>query len=426
LNPQTIGKIDRRLGKPICWLLTLARRVGGLLFAWRRPDDERPVRTILFIKMIEQGATVLAYRAIKTAVDRVGRENVYFWVFEENRPILDLLDAIPPQNVIVIRARRPVRLFLDMLGTLWRVRKMRFDATVDMEFFSRASAILAFLSGARRRVGLHRFTSEMPYRGDLLTHRVQYNPYLHVTIQYHQLVEAIWADPRERPLLKVQAPRLDDGAYEPPTFVPTDEETATVHGILEKLSRRPAEGPIILLNPNASDLLPLRKWETPKFIDLGKRLLAEHPDALVAITGAPSEREAAEGVARAIGPAERCVSTAGHTTLRQLMVLYAMADVLVTNDSGPGHFSSMTPVDTVVLFGPETPLLFGPLGRHTHVIWKRLSCSPCVNVMNHRFSPCNNNVCMQEIGVDQVYEKVKELLRQRKAKPRDLPVLAEA
>src|ERR1700761_1599552 len=140
--------------------------------------------------MIEQGATVLAYRALATAVAKVGAENVYFWVFEENRPILDLLKVIPEQNVIVIRTGSAMRLMFSMIGTLWRIRKMGVDATVDMEFYSRASAILAFLSGAKRRVGLHRFNSEGPYRGDLLTHRIQYNPYIHTAIQYHLLVEA--------------------------------------------------------------------------------------------------------------------------------------------------------------------------------------------------------------------------------------------
>lgn len=416
MNPHTIGKIDRWLGKPICWTLTVIRYIGGLFRGYR----ERPVRKILFIKMIEQGATVLAYRALATAVERVGRENVYFWVFEENRPILDLLEIIPPENVIVIRSKSILKLMFSMLATLWRVRKMRFDATVDMEFYSRASAILAYLSRAKRRVGLHRFTSEGPYRGDLLTHRVQYNAYLHTAIQYHQLVEAIWADPREIPLLKVPSPRLDE-TYEPPTFVPRAGEVATVHAILENLAGSPIEGRLLLLNPNASDLLPLRKWETQRFIELGQRLLADDPAAVVAITGAPGEATAAAEIAKSVGP--RSISLAGHTTLRQLMVLYTMADVLVTNDSGPGHFSSMTNVDAVVLFGPETPKLFGPLGRHTHVIWGELSCSPCVNVLNHRFSPCKNNVCMRQITVDEVYNKVKEVLTRRTKSAKPLPVL---
>ncbi len=45
--------------------------------------------------------------------------------------------------------------------------------------------------------------------------------------------------------------------------------------------------------------------------------------------------------------------------MRELLTLYTLASVLVTNDSGPAHFASPTPVHTIVLFGPEPPLLFG-------------------------------------------------------------------
>jgi ADP-heptose:LPS heptosyltransferase len=85
----------------------------------------------------------------------------------------------------------------------------------------------------------------------------------------------------------------------------------------------------------------------------------------------------------------------------------------VTNDSGPGHFSSMTGITSVVLFGPETPAVFGPLAPNAHVLRADIACSPCVNPYNHRFSPCNDNVCMQMITVDQVYELVNERLTGR-------------
>jgi ADP-heptose:LPS heptosyltransferase len=361
-----------------------------------------------------------------TAIERVGRENVYFWVFEENRPILDLMDLIPRENVIVIRAKTPIRLMLDMLGTLWRVRKMKFDATVDMEFFSRASAILAFLSGAKRRAGLHRFKAEMPYRGDLLTHRVQHNPYIHVAIHYHELVEVLWADPHQKPLYKVPTPSLESRAYDAPRFEPTNGEVHEVRDIVQQLAKREVAGPIVLLNPNAGDLLPIRRWEPDRFVEVACQVLEEHEDALLIVTGGPSERSGAERVAAAIGArgfGDRCISIAGHTTLRQLVVLYTIADVLVTNDSGPGHFASLTVIDAVILFGPETPRVFGPLGRHSHVLWENLLCSPCVNVMNHRFSPCDDNVCMQRITVEMVTAKVNELLRQRQGKTRGLQVL---
>ena len=109
-----------------------------------------------------------------------------------------------------------------------------------MEFFSRASAILAFLTGARRRVGLHRFTAEGPYRGDLLTHRVQHNPYLHVAASYYQLIEALDADPRETPLLKTRIPDVDFSA---PRFIPKPMEVETVQAIFDRLAGHTSKSP---------------------------------------------------------------------------------------------------------------------------------------------------------------------------------------
>ncbi len=407
MKPQTIRRLDRWVGIPACLLLS-GLRAAGRLFRPQSTRTSRP-RKILFIKMIEQGATVLAYRALARAVELAGRENVYFWVFEENRPILDILNVIPAQNVFSLRAKGIGTLAVDLLRNLWRIRRLGIDAVVDMEFFSRASAIFAFLTGARTRVGMHRFTTEGPYRGDLMTHRVQYNAYLHTAATYYALVEALAADPNDQPLLKRVVPSAN---FVPPRFQPTPAEREEVRSLLEERAGRRVEGLIVLLNPNASDLLPLRKWPTECYVELAQMILRDDPQATVVITGAPSERAAAEKVVEAIGsPCAVCL--AGHTTLRQLLALYTLADAMVTNDSGPGHFSSMTDMDTIVLFGPETPALFGPLGPHTHPVRAPLACSPCVNVMNHRFSPCTNNVCMQQMNVAEVYGKLTELLRQR-------------
>ena len=418
MNPQAIRRLDSWLGKPVCFALTVLRRVAEVFAPVRR--DAAPPKKILLIKMIEQGATVLAYRAIARAVEMVGRENVYFWVFDENRFILNLLELVPPQNVLVVRTKKPLVLLWDLLATAWHARRLGIDATVDMEFFSRASAILAFLTGAKRRVGLHRFTSEGPYRGDLMTHRVQYNPYLHTAAAYYLLVEALLADVRELPLMKVPVPSID---FTAPRFEPAEEEVEHVQMVLDRVADRKVSGPIVLLNPNASDLLPLRRWPTERFIELGRRILDEHPQVTIAVTGAPSEQEEAERIAEKIGPHRRVISLAGHTTLRELIVLYTLADVLVTNDSGPGHFSSLTDITSVVLFGPETPAVFGPLGANTRTLRTDLACSPCVNALNHRFSPCNNNVCMQMISVDEVYAIVDERLsREPKLRLTVLPV----
>jgi len=399
MSPNTIRIIDKYVGQPICAFLTVLRRV----FPTRRQHEPC---AILFLKLVEQGATVLAYSAIKNAVDRVGREKVFFCVFQRNRPILDIMDVIPKGNVIEIRQSNIFIFMIDIFKLLLRCRSEKVDTTIDMEFFSRASAILAYLSGARNRVGLHRFKSEFPYRGDLMTHRIQHNPYLHTSQAYLQLVESLNFDPKEVPMFKVSVLSL---VATTPKFEPSGDELRAMDALINKKLGNTHQRPLILLNPNASDMLPLRKWPTDRFIALGQRLLSDYPDAPIVLTGAPSEKASCEMV-REQFDSDRVISVAGDTTLRELMVLYSLANVLVTNDSGPGHFASMTDVPTVVMFGPETPELFKPLSDNVHIIWTNLACSPCVNAFNHRFSPCTDNVCMQEISVDVVYEQVRNLL----------------
>lgn len=399
MTKETIKRIDSLFGNVLCALLTLHRRVVDGAFP-RRPAAVAP-KKILFLKLIEQGATVLAAPALRAAVARVGRENVFFWVFVENRAIVDILDLIPRENVLELRHKNLFVFAADVLRGLRRIRAAGIDTVVDMEFMARAPAILAYLTGATWRVGLHRFTAEGPYRGDLMTHRVQYNPYLHTSRAYSLLVEALGENPDDLPLVKIPSRRSEETRHR---FVPAAEETARV------LALAGGPGKIVVLNPNTGDLLPLRMWPTQRFIDLGQRILAAHPEIRLVLTGAPSEREGAEGVARRIGTPDRVRSVAGKTTLRDVLVLYTLAEVLVTNDSGPGHFASMTDIHNIVLFGPETPQLFGPLGENRHVLWAGLACSPCVNPYNHRFSPCQNNVCMQSITVDQVFAEVEAAL----------------
>ena len=78
---------------------------------------------------------------------------------------------------------------------------------------------------------------------------------------------------------------------------------------------------------------------------------------------------------------------------------------MVTNDSGPGHFSSVTDLHTVVLFGPETPALYGSLGKSIPIT-AQLACSPCVSAANHRKTPCQDNVCMKAISVSHVLDRL--------------------
>jgi ADP-heptose:LPS heptosyltransferase len=174
--------------------------------------------------------------------------------------------------------------------------------------------------------------------------------------------------------------------------------------------------PLVLLNPNSGDLLPLRRWPGERYVELARQLLAKYPEVFVGFTGAPDEAVASGELVRRVA-SNRCISLAGKTTLRQLLVLYTLAEVLVTNDSGPAHFATLTPIRVVTLFGPETPVLFAARTPRNTVLWAGIACSPCVSAYNNRRSPCRNNLCMQAVGVDQVFAAVCRAYEQRARVP---------
>lgn len=397
--------LDRWIGVPACAALTLVRRLTDLLYL--RPGAKP--RRILFVKLTEQGATVLAEAALRSATERVGKKSVFVVVFEQNRFILDLLDVVPPENVITIRTAGLGSFTLDVVRAVRRMRREDVDAAIDFEFFARASAILCFLSGARVRVGLHSYGGEGPYRGDLMTHRLRYNPFLHASQLFRSMVVALDIDPQRLPILDfVPASDID-----PKPFRPGARELSDVEGMVKcELGDRETLPRLILLNSNSGDLLPLRRWPRERYLDLARRLLQHYPEVCIAFTGAPDEAREAASMAAEVD-SNRCISLGGMTTLRQLLVLYCLAEVMVTNDSGPVHYSALTPISVVALFGPETPAVFGPRTPRSEVSWARIACSPCLSAFNNRWTACTDNVCMQRIGVDAIFETVCRIYDQR-------------
>ena len=116
----------------------------------------------------------------------------------------------------------------------------------------------------------------------------------------------------------------------------------------------------------------------------------------------------------------QCVNLSGYTdSMRHLLALFHRASLLIANDGAPGQFAAITPLPTVMLFGPETPALYKPLAPNVHAMHISLSCSPCLTAYNHRNSPCDgDNQCLKLITVEQVLQKAHELL--------DVPALAAA
>lgn len=388
---------DRLLGPPICRLLTSIHRFKGAV------EPPREIRRILVIVLSEMGALVLARPMFERLYAKYAGASVFVLCFDRNRPVLELLDVVPREHVIGLRDDSFGKFAADSAGAVRRIRALGLDVVLDLELFARASAIYAGLSGAPIRVGFHRHTQEGLYRGDFINRPVLYNAYQHISEQFVSLAEAIDSPtvPKVKRLVCGPAPVI-----QPMTLRPGELDAArqALHARFPAIGERA----LVFLCPGAG-LLPIRAWPVEHYGAVARRLTRD--GFAVGIVGLPEDRDLSRRILSACA-SDLCVDLTGHTkSVRELTALLHVGALLITNDGGTGHFASLTPIPTIILYGPETPVLYGSLSPHAVNLHQPLACSPCLTAYNHRTSPCDgDNVCLKSISVDDVLGVAYKLL----------------
>jgi ADP-heptose:LPS heptosyltransferase len=397
MNITTQRAIDRYVGVPLCALFSLLHGLGVGASPPRQP------RRILIILLSEMGSLVLAHAMFARLKQRYPGASVHALVFAKNREVIDLLNVVPPENVLTISDRSLIQFVPDCLNVLRAMRVLDFDVVIDCELFARISSIFSFLSGAPVRVGFYRHKQEGLYRGSFINRQVLYNPYVHLTQQFFGLAEAI--ESHTVPVIKdavLPAPAPPSHLHFP------NDELAEVFARLH--SDFPAlKGKTLVLVSPSGGVLPIRAWPLEHYRQLCATLLGD--GHAIGIIGLNADKPIGQQlVAHCRSP--HCVDLTGYTaTVRHLLALFHRASLLITNDGGPGHFAALTPVPAIILFGPETPLLYGTLSRNSYCFHLGLPCSPCLTAYNHRASPCDgDNQCLKRITVEDVIAKAREMI----------------
>jgi ADP-heptose:LPS heptosyltransferase len=259
------------------------------------------------------------------------------------------------------------------------------------------------MSGASIRVGFQPFTQEGLYRGSFINRPVLYNPYQHISQQFVTLAEAIYSS--GVPTVKRTVPQ------KPIRLSPIELDTDEVERFKKRFEKdfpQVKGKKLILLYPSGG-LLPIRAWPLKYFHYTCKMLLKR--GCAIGIIGMESDKHIANEL-WSFSASPFCIDLTGYTeTVKELILLFHFATLLITNDGGPGHFASLTPIPLIIFFGPETPRLYGPLDDKSFVFYSHLSCSPCLTAYNHRNSPCDgDNKCLKGIKPQYVLQKAYEIL----------------
>lgn len=397
---RTMRRWDYWIGIPLCLVLSV---FDSALRIFRRGRKRTPeVKKILFIKLSELGALVLAYPLLAKIKTQYPLAQVYFLTFAQNKDIFEAFDKGPlPVSVLAVRESSLGVFLTDCARHIARLRRQRIDLVFDLEFFSRFTALLAYLCGAKIRVGFHRYTYEGLYRGNLFTHKVAYSPCQHMGKTYLSLACVLGAAEKN-------SPELPESAAEKEIFLPLyASRDASRQSMGQKLAALgiSRHAKLFLLNPG-EDMLPLRQWPLENFVALC-RMILQDKDAIILVVGASGAFTKARSLCVSVG-GTRCVNLTGQTSLDELMELLLHCRSLIANDGGLAHLAALTRTKTFVMFGPESPQVFAPLNENARIFYGQWPCSPCLSVFNHRESSCKENICLKAISPEQVYRAIKE------------------
>ncbi len=392
--------IDRWIGQLLCGAVSLWVRLAGSLRP--APKLAKEPKHILIILLSEMGSIVLAGPMFKALHARFPGATLHVLQLKRNQEVAKLLQLADLKNFHALDDRSG----LELLKDVWRVwramRQLPLDVVIDCELFSRISSLMAFVVGAPLRVGFTPHTQEGLYRGSHINRAIPYNPYQHISKQFLSLVDALDGDaamPRNKaaPVRDMPPETALSVNFNPDELLRYRQNLLTDFPV--------AAGRKIVLLYAGGGLLPERAWPAAHYARVARGLCAA--GHAVGLIGLREDAELAHGLQQQTA-SELCLDLTGYTkSIRELLMLFHAADLLITNDGGPGHFASLTPIQTFVFFGPETSRLYGPLGgtfgAQARSYESGIACSPCLSAYNHRQTFCDgDNQCLQRIAPDPV------------------------
>lgn len=276
-----------------------------------------------------------------------------------------------------------------------KLNARHYDLAVSV--YANWAAILAVLSGARRRVGYAPegypgfMTDSLP--GGIPDRWRHWAP-----LDNKHEVDYCLA------LAQAAGATLTPADRIPRLYV--DEKTREeVEQLLLRAGLQPHK-PLIVCHINSNNGQS-KRWPIPYWATLIDRLIRQE-GAQVVLTGAPGDMPQIDQVTSRMH--ERAINLAGKTSLTQLAALLQRADLLISGDSGPLHMGVACATPIIGIYGPTNPSLGGPVSPDATVLRSGIWCSPCYNARDTADCPFYTTQCMKNILPSQVFAIVQTKL----------------
>ncbi|MFQ5620556.1 MAG: glycosyltransferase family 9 protein [Candidatus Nanoarchaeia archaeon] len=366
---DTYRLIDRVIGSTLCIIL------GGLTKLI--PTIKRQPHRILVVRLWGMGDAIVSLPVLKALQDKYPNAKIDVLCRRRNKSVFLNQDFV--RKILEFEYAQYVPLLL-MFG--------RYDLVVDLEQYLNVSALLSWWLG-RKRMGFSHGVRSLCYH-----ETYDYSRSQHMLKNYLGIVGLVGATYDKDHLLPLKVGK------DAKDFV--DKYMASWNLTDEDLK--------IGVQVCVAESGKTRLWTNEKFAKLCDKLVKKHR-AKIIFVGGPVAVEANDKVIQLM---EQKAYNCCAMSKRQAFEFFRRLNMVISLDTGPMHLGAAQGVPTVGIFGPNTPVLWAPYGSKNTVVYKKVSCSPCILNELGRMPVCertkDKHICMKSIEPEDVSEAVEKIL----------------
>ncbi|MCM2326182.1 MAG: glycosyltransferase family 9 protein, partial [Candidatus Woesearchaeota archaeon] len=256
-----------------------------------------------------------------------------------------------------------------------------YDYVIDCEPYLNISAIISFFLG-KRRIG---FSDQ--WRSMLYNNKTRFRKDQHMVQNYLDMIRLIG--------IRYDTDKLEN-------LQVSKKAMAKVDGFVKRLKAKK----IIGITPGVAETVKSRMWFEDRFARLADKLIEKDGVVILFIDG-PSNKDVVVKIRSMMK--QKSINCVGRFSLEETFYLIKKCDVFISNDTGPMHIAAAQGTRTIGLFGPNTPVLWGPYGKNNISIYKT-RLPPSIQNDKGTFKDVDREGYMGSISVDDVYEAAVKLL----------------
>jgi ADP-heptose:LPS heptosyltransferase len=275
----------------------------------------------------------------------------------------------------------PFRKILGNMLTLMELKKMHFDAAINMRtLVSKASAAkMGFLFKIiNPKMSVGRDTEHRGYFFDFKVFETDRGTQYEMDLDL-ETVKLLGVESfTRRPVLEVP-----------------QEDLKSADALLEKYGVVKSD-PLITIHVGG---MPSRRWPIENFAGLLMEL-ARHCSAKIAVVAGPGEERLLARLQASVK--NGWVNLGVSLSFLQLAALIKRSQCFVSNDTGPMHVAAVLKTPQVAIFGPGDMIRFDPrnISECARLVYKEYPCAPCNK------KECDDMKCLKVLTVSDVLEAV--------------------